>query len=118
MISFNLRYDEHTMLWQYRPEGLDRWSEPMRYGKAVAAIAREIKRDSLEAEGKADDLHKRWSMPLPHQAKAKARSQAAADVQLYEIRGGKVQKIGYTERERTAQQAEEILALLEELDND
>lgn len=115
MITFQLRYDEHTMLWAYSPDGT-RWSEPMRYAKATAAIGREIQRMSID--GNYNDLDKRWSMPLPHQARSK-RSEAEKHAELmdrYEIRGGKVQKIGFTERERTAQQADEILALIEGLE--
>src|SRR5690554_2888881 len=112
MISFTIRYDEHTMLWQYQPAGHSRWSEPMRYHKITAAIGREVQRDSIEsAGGSVNDLDKRWSMPLPHQARTK-RSDADKQRELmdaYEIRGGRVVKIGFTAAERTSQQADELL---------
>lgn len=116
MISFKIRYDEHTMLWQYQPEGKDRWSEPMRYGKVTAAIGREIQRLSVEeAERDFNDLDKRWSMPLPHNAKGK-RSEGEKHRDLmdrYEIRGGKVVKLGYTHKDRVNDQADELLKALE-----
>lgn len=118
MITFQLRYDEHTMLWQYSPDG-ERWSEPMRYGKTTAAIGREIQRASIaEAQAEFNDLDKRWSMPLPHQAKSyrSDREKVAELMDQYEIRGGKVVKLGYTRKEQVSLDAEALLASLGEIE--
>jgi hypothetical protein len=108
MITFDVRYDEATALWQYKPSDNQNWSTPAKFMKMNAAMAREIQLESLE-RATAED--KRWNKPIDHATRSK-RPEREKLMDLYEIRGGKVVKIGYTHKDRVANEAMDLLAAL------
>lgn len=105
MITFETRYDEATAKWQWRLTGKE-WSAPM----SGVQVMKETKLATYTQE--EYDRATRWSRPIDHAPRTK-RSEAEKAKDLYEVRGGKVQKIGYTAKERTSQEVDELLAALE-----
>lgn len=103
MISFETRYDEAIAKWQYRAPGGE-WSRAMSLAKLSQALQTEITAVAEPAEPRF------WSKPLAHATK-RADGQPASI--LYEIAGGKVQRIASSAAERNAQQMAELAALME-----
>lgn len=101
MISFETRYDEGSAKWQYRAPGGE-WSKPLSLAKLGQALQAEITVPEPTEP-------KFWSKPLAHQPKRQDGQPASV---LYEIAGGKVQRIASSAAERNAQQVAELAALM------
>ena len=99
MISFETKMNPETGLWQYRKVGAI-WSKPVSLVRCMV----EMRKATLAA-----DEPKQWGLPA---APAVKRSQSQDATTLYEIRGGKVQRIAANTAERRQQQIDEILALM------
>jgi hypothetical protein len=101
MITFETRWNPVTDMWQFRaPEGV--WSEPMRLGALFVAMKREVTPPE-ELKG--------WSKPIAHATKRPKGSYKEAH-DLYEIKGGKVQRIPFTRTEKDNQDLAELMGLL------
>lgn len=108
MINFETRYDETTERWQYRAPGGE-WSQPIRSGKLAQMLQAEVQVPKVQTNSvKGTEF---WSKPLDPAARDAQR--IAEQTSLYEIKGGKVQRIAATAKERTQQQMDELLAILE-----
>lgn len=111
MINFETRYDEHTARWQFRLRGASEWSAPMRLPKMAQALHAEVAEPEPEVEAK------RWSKPIDHSVRGRSPRAEAAKT-LYEIKGGKVQRIASSAKERNEQQMAELLAIMEGLNDE
>ncbi len=105
MITFETKMDPETGHWQFRAVG-KLWSRPLSLTRCMV----EMRRATLNPPEE-----KGWSKPLPIGIKRPKRFEEQAK-ELWEIRGGKVQRIPATAKERTEQEVGEILAALEALD--
>lgn len=92
-------------LWQFRAVGKV-WSEPLSLVRCMV---------EMKAATRVEPEPKQWSKPLAIGIKRKRPYEEQAKV-LYEIRGGKVQRIAANAAERREQQVDEILAALEALE--
>jgi hypothetical protein len=103
MISFETRYDEAIARWQYRAPGGE-WSKPVRFMKLAVMLQHEV------AEvPEVPEAERKWSRPVDH----KPRVRRTMDEQhLYEISGGKVQRIASSAKERSEQQVAELAELM------
>lgn len=108
-ISFEVRWNPDTDKWQYRAKPTeDRipfWSEPMPLWKCQKAMKAEV----APLEDKPDHP---WSKPIAH-SKRRVRTMDD-DVQRYEIRGGKVQRIPGSRTEKENQDLAELMSLLDD----
>lgn len=104
MITFEVRWNPDTDKWQYKaPAG--HWSEPMPLWKCQKRMKDEVA--PLE-----DKPNHPWSKPIAH-SKRRIRTMDD-DVQRYEIRGGKVQRIPGSRTEKENQDLAELMGLLED----
>lgn len=107
MINFEIRYDEGSAKWQFRaPSG--QWSEAMPLAKLGETLHSEVK--------SPPEREQRWSKPIDHRGKGNAR--VAEAQRLWEVRGGKVQRIASSAAERQAEAVSAILALWDEEDKE
>ena len=107
MITFEIRWNEVTDKWQLRCGA--GWSEPMPKWK----LDRELRRETIKDVGQWGESAP-YSKPLDPRVRGK--SPAFDTVQRYEIRGGKVQRIPASTKERNEMEVAELLAALEGLD--
>lgn len=89
-------------LWQFRAVG-QLWSRPLSLTRCMVEMRKAAQKPAEPKE---------WSKPLVVGIK-RMKTQDTSAKTLYEIRGGKVQRIAASAKERNEQQVADILAALE-----
>jgi ABC-type Mn2+/Zn2+ transport system ATPase subunit len=103
-MKFEVEYNEQLCRWRFRSaEG--HWSQHMRSDKLLQAMYGEVREDQTK-------LVRADYRPIAHATK-RVRTMDEQAQTVYEISGGKVQRIAFDRAERQAQQMAELAALLE-----